>query len=315
MHFRFPLILAVLIAVVGCRPGSNEPADGRPIVYTSFYPLYDFAQKIGGDKVQVCCLIRPGTKAHDWEPSPRDLANLSKADLFLCNGLGMEPWIKNAVDAMGNVKFQVVETAQGIDPITGGHHHEHGDHHEHHDDYSAPDPHVWLSPVNVKIILKNIADAFVKLDSDNAKYYQENLQIWTAKCDELDKQYRETLSDAPQKEIVVSHQAFGYLCREYGLTQIPIEGLTAQSDPGMARMAELVKKIRDDGITTVFVESSQDSRICDALAKETGAKVDVLNPYETLYDDQIQAGDDYFSVMTRNLEALKKAVGMASRGA
>jgi zinc transport system substrate-binding protein len=89
MHIRFPLILAVLIAVVGCRPGSNEPADGRPVVYTSFYPLYDFAQKIGGDKVQVRCLIRPGTKAHDWEPSPRDLADLSKADLFLGNGLVM----------------------------------------------------------------------------------------------------------------------------------------------------------------------------------------------------------------------------------
>ena len=305
---RLPLLLAVLIAVVGCRPSSNDPSDGRPVVYTTFYPLYDFAQKIGGDKVQVRCLIRPGIEPHDWEPSARDLADLSKSDLFLCNGLGMEPWIKNAVDAMGAVRFQVVETAQGVTPIVGGHHHEHGEHHEHHDDYSAPDPHVWLSPVNVKIILKNIADAFVKLDPDNAEYYQENLRLWSAKCDELDRKYRDALSAAERKEIVVSHQAFGYLCREYGLTQIPIEGLTLQSDPGMARMAELVKKIRDDKIPVVFVESSQDARIGDALAKETCADVDVLNPYETLYDDQIKAGDDYFSVMTRNLEAVKKAI-------
>lgn len=305
---RLPLLFAVLIAVVGCRPSSNDPSDDRPVVYTTFYPLYDFALKIGGDKVQVRCLIRPGIEPHDWEPSARDLADLSKSDLLLCNGLGMEPWIKNAVDAMGTVRFQVVETAQGVTPIVGGHHHEHGEHHEHHDDYSAPDPHVWISPVNVKIILKNIADAFVKLDPDNAEYYQENLRLWSAKCDELDRKYRDALSAAERKEIVVSHQAFGYLCREYGLTQIPIEGLTPQSDPGMARMAELVKKIRDDKIPVVFVESSQDRRIGDALAKETGADVDVLNPYETLYDDQIKAGDDYFSVMTRNLEAVKKAI-------
>lgn len=307
MIIRLTLIFTVLIVAAGCRPGYVELAGSRPVAFTTFYPLYDFAQKIAGDKVQVRCLIRPGIEPHDWEPSARDLADLSKSDLLLCNGLGMELWIKNAVDAMGAVRFQVVETAQDITPITSGcgHHHECG---EHHDDFSAPDPHVWLSPVNVKIILKNIADAFVKLDPDNAEYYQENLRLWSAKCDELDRKYRDALSAAERKEIVVSHQAFGYLCREYGLTQIPIEGLTLQSDPGMARMAELVKKIRDDKIPVVFVESSQDRRIGDALAKETGAKVEVLNPYETLYDDQIKAGDDYFSVMTRNLEAVKKAI-------
>lgn len=305
------------IGAFGCRPVEKNDAsktDNRPVVYASFYPLYDFTQKIGGDKIQVFSLIKPGIKAHDWDPAPRDLAELSKANLLICNGMGMEPWLHNAVEAVGNPNLAVVEAGKGIAPLAGGCGHECSHHASHagescgHAEELTSDPHIWLSPINVKIILKNIAEALCAQDPANKEYYQNNLKKWIAECDELDAKFHRTLDLAEQKNIVVSHQAFGYLCKEYGLNQIAVEGLTAQADPSMSRMAEIVKEITNLKIRVVFVESSSDSRISDVLAQETGVKTDVLNPYETLYEQQIEAGDDYFSIMNQNLKALQRAL-------
>ncbi len=322
-NWTIALSLLFLSCGAGCKPTSEVKSDNRPVVYVSFYPLYDFAQKIGGDKIQLFSLIRPGIQAHQWDPSPRDLAGLSKADVFICNGLGMEPWMQNAVKAVNNPHLTLVEAAQGVETLTGGccHHHEahekheeHGEHdaHDAHDEIetvaSEIDPHIWLSPENAKIMMKNIADALVKADSSNKNYYLQNYERWAFACDQLDKKFHQALDSAPKKDIVVSHQAFGYLCHAFGLNQIAIEGITESSDPGPARMAEIVSEIKRYNVKVIFMESSSDSRVADALARETKTRVDVLNPYETLYESEIDAGEDYFSIMNKNLESLKKAL-------
>ncbi|GAE90726.1 zinc ABC transporter [Acetivibrio straminisolvens JCM 21531] len=255
-----------------------------------------------------------GTEPHHWEPSPRDILEIGKADVFIYNGAGMEPWVEKVLGSIKNKDLVVVETSKKIDLIQGSHNHdeEHDgenteDEPHSHDDLEY-DPHVWLSPKNAKKQMEAIKDAFVKADPGNREYYENNFNDYAEKLDILDGEFKEELSKCSKKDIVVGHQAYGYLCNEYGLKQIAIEGLNAESEPTPARMAEIVKFIKEKDIKVIFSEKLLSQKVPNAIAAETGAKVEFLNPLGGLTKEDIDAGKDYFSIMRENLEALKKAL-------
>jgi zinc transport system substrate-binding protein len=272
--------------------------------------MYDFAKKIGGDKVDVVNMVPAGTEPHDWEPTASDVAGLEKADVFVYNGAGMEHWAKDVLESLGNKELIAVEAAKGVSLREG--HHEHEDEHEaereDEHDSEAYDPHVWLSPLNAKVQLENIKEAFVQADPDNKDYYQANYAKYAARLDALDKEFKDAISALPKNEIVVSHEAFGYLCAAYGLEQIGIEGLAPDSEPDPARMTQIIEFAKAHDVKVIFFEELVNPKVAETIAKATGAETDVLNPLEGLTDKQLAAGDDYFSVMRHNLEALKKAL-------
>lgn len=288
------LIALLLITASGCAnataPGS---ADDKLSVVASFYPMYDFAGKIGGDKIEVSVLVPAGSEPHDWEPSTSDIIALEKADVFIYNGAGMEGWAEDILSSLSNKSLTVVEASKGISPMLKD---------------SKPDPHVWLDPKLAKSELANIKDALAAADPDNASYYEENYNKYAAEFDALDGELRESLSACPKKDIVVAHQAYGYLCAAYGLNQIAIEGILAESEPDPARMAEIVDIVRDKGINVIFFEELISPKVAQSIADETGAQVAVLNPLGGLSDEEKAAGGDYISVMKKNLEELKKAL-------
>ncbi len=316
----FILCAALLFAGCGIKPETAAPGEngGRLAVYASFYPVYDFALKIGGDRAQVFQLVPPGSEPHSWEPSAADIVRLASADVLVCNGAGMEHWLDTVLASLENEKLTVVNTSQNLTLLAAtAHSHDedgeagHGREAEgegrgHEGD--ADDPHTWLNPMNAKIQMAAIRDAFGAADPDNSAYYAERYEIYAAELDKLDREYRETLAPLPRRDIVVSHTAFGYLCAAYGLHQIGIEGLTPDSEPDPARMAEIIDLTKERGITTVFAEELVSPAVAEAVAAATGAKVAVLNPIGGLSAEQQQNGDDYFSVMRRNLAALQKAL-------
>ena len=308
------VLLATSFALAGCTgsktANTTDKKDGDKIkVYASFYPMYDFAKKIGGDKVEVTNLVPAGTEPHDWEPSAKDLAKISESDILVYSGAGMESWI-DKVDQV--IK---VEASNGIDLIKSEHHHDeedakeedHEDAHEEHD-HGEYDPHVWLAPQNAKIQMKNIKDALVKADPTNKDYYEKNFEVYSQKIDDLDVKFSTSLKDTKSKNIVVSHEAFAYLCKAYGINQVGIEGLSPDSEPDAARMAEVTKFAKENKIKYIFFEELVSPKVSEAIAKEVGAKTAVLNPLEGLSDDQLKAGEDYFSVMESNLKVLLEAL-------
>ena len=166
------------------------------------------------------------------------------------------------------------------------------------------DPHTWLSIKNAKKEMKNIKDALVKEDPENADYYEKNYQTYAKKFDELDKKYEDTLSPIENKSIIVAHEAFGYLCDEYDIKQVGIEGLTPDSEPDPARMTEIIKFAKDNNIKTIFFEELVSPKVAKTIAKEINANTAVLNPLEGLSDEDIKNGEDYFSVMEKNLQSI-----------
>ena len=270
--------------------------------------MYDFACKIGGDCIDVTNMVPSGTEPHDWEPSTNDLKNLEKADVFIYNGADMEPWADDLLVSRSDT-LRVVEASENVELRTTDGEHEHAHEHEgadhHHGDF---DPHVWLDPENAKIEMEAIRDALCAADPDNSTVFQSNYEKYAAELDALDAEFREKLAPLPNRTIVVAHEAFGYLCDAYGLTQVGIEGLSPDSEPDPGRMAEVIDFVRDHSISTIFFEELVSPKVAEAIASETGAQAKMLSPLEGLSDEQAAAGADYFSVMHDNLAALMEAL-------
>ncbi|MDR2132779.1 MAG: metal ABC transporter substrate-binding protein [Clostridiales Family XIII bacterium] len=323
--------LFLLAACGSAQPADTGSADGETpeagsetpeaalSVYASFYPVYDFAAKIGGEKARVVNMVPAGTEPHDWEPAAADIAGLENADVFVYNGAGMEHWAEDILEALENKGLIVVEASAGIELMEGHHEHEDEDSEEEaeheaaeeefgHEEEEGYDPHVWLDPQNAKREMENIKNAFVSADPDNAETYEANYAKYAAEFDALDDAFRETLSALPNKDIIVAHEAFGYLCAAYGLNQVPIEGLSPDSEPDPAKMAEIIDFAGEHDVKVVFFEELVSPKVAEAVADAVGAETMVLSPIEGLGDEELAAGDDYFSVMRKNLEALKAAL-------
>ena len=303
-----------ITALLGCQasaPASTDSAQApegqaKVKVVASFYPMADFAQKIGGDHVEVTNLCPAGTEPHEWEPSPTDITSIEESQVFVYNGADMEGWVKDALESVDTQKTQVVEASDGIQLRAADHSHDaDGDEEA---EEGTHDPHVWLNPENAKAEAKNIMDALVAADPDNKADYEANYEKYAQEFDELDAEFSQKLSQTKGKTIVVSHEAFGYLCDRYGLTQMPITGMDAEGEPDAQAMAQIIDFVRQNDVKVIFSEDLVSPKVAEQIANETGASCEVLNPIEGLTDDQLAQGEDYFSVMRSNLDELVSAL-------
>jgi zinc transport system substrate-binding protein len=156
--------------------------------------------------------------------------------------------------------------------------------------------------------LENIKNGFTEKDPQNKDYYEENYKFYADKLDKLDEEFKSTIESLPKKDIVVAHKAYSYMCKEYGLNQIAIDGLSPDSEPDSLRMAQIIDVCKLKNIKVIFTEELVSPKIAENIAQSTGAKVLVLNPLEGLSQEEIEKGEDYFSVMHKNLESLKEAL-------
>lgn len=294
LQFKFKNFISVLctsMLLTGCGSSPMEKKDDKLQVYTSFYPMYDFTKKIGGDHVDVKNMTPAGTEPHDFEPSTTDIKNINEADMFIYNGDDMEHWVRDVKDSLDNDKLKIVKASKNITLMSGS---EEGD----------SDPHTWLSLKNAKTEMKTIKDELVELDPDHEKDYTANYDKYAKELDQLDSDFTKQLQPYEGRAIVVAHQAFGYLCQDYGLEQIPIEGLSPDSEPTPAKMKEIIDDVKKNNINVIFYEELVDPKVAETIAKETGSETKVLNTLEGLSDEELKDGKDYISVMKDNLNAL-----------
>lgn len=278
----FLTVICALTAFLmsACAPSQQTDGSDKPQVYASFYAVYDFARQIAGDKADVHLLCPVGSEPHDYEPKTSEAAAVSKADLFIYNGGGVDSWAEQI--ASGLSPSSVVCVSENIS----------------HD--SDDDTHVWLDPVYALREAENIKIALTKIDPENAPAYDENLKIFSDNISQLINDYTSSLSELEKRDIVVAHAAYSYLCSKFGLNQIAIED-SQGTEPSPARMAEIVNTIKEKNIQYICAEELESSKVVDTIAKETGAQTVSLNPFEGDKENR-----DYFEVMENNLEVLKQ---------
>jgi zinc transport system substrate-binding protein len=276
------IFVLTLILLAGC--GSDEVNAGHTRVVAAFYPIAYAAQRVAPD-AEVENLTPAGAEPHDLELSARDVEHVHDAEKVLYLGEGFMPALEqalegddNAVDLLAGQKLE-----QGVE---GGE--------------SVPDPHVWLDPNRYAAMVRAIANALGRPSSGGALI---------AQLRRLDHQFRSGLARCRSREIVTSHAAFGYVARAYRLEQIPLTGISPESEPSAKAIEALVDEVERRGATTVFFETLVSPKLAETVAREAGAKTAVLDPVEGLTKDEIAAGADYFSVMRANLAALRKGLG------
>jgi len=304
----YTITLIATLIMFGCSRGKSEsfPKDnGKINVATSFYIMNDFASKIGGEKINLINLVPSGMEPHDFEPKTRDITRLKAADVFIYNGAGMEGWVDKVLESADNKDLIVVEASKEIKLLDGNSTNADKKDTAHE---LQNDPHVWLNPQNAVIQLSAIKDAFIKADPKNKSYYEQNFETYKSKFNELDKDFKSEVASFKKKDIVVAHAAFGYLCDAYGLKQVAIEGLNAESEPTAARMAEISKYAKDNNVKVIFFEELVSPKVAETIAKEAGAETDMLNPVEGISEEDKSKDKEYISIMKDNLEALKKAL-------
>ena len=312
-------LLISATALVGLSLTAPAPAwsaDAPVPVVATFSILGDMVKRIGGDRVAVTTLVGADGDAHVYHPTPADARAVSQAEILVFNGLAFEGWLDRLVEASGFDGVRVVAT-DGIQPIRledDDDHHAEKDGHdkeEHADghDHGAFDPHAWQNPANAVVYLDNIAAAMAKADPANASTYYGNRAAYVAEIEALDADIRKTVEGLPEdrRTIVTPHDAFGYFSETYGLRFVAPSGISTESEPSAADVAALIRQIREEGITAVFVESITDSRLLEQIADETGASIG-----GTLYSDALSGPDGpastYLDMMRHNVEMLAGAL-------
>ena len=273
-------VTAPLLAACGDRPSQAGTS-----VVTSFYPLQYVAQRIAGGHARVTNLTQPGKEPHDLELTVQQTAQLADADVVVYEK-GFQPAVDDSVDQNGPA--HVVDAAESAD-------------------LSGDDPHFWLDPTKLSTVAAAVERSLADDDPAHAADYAHNLEGLQRDLADLDASYKRGLASCKVDTIVVSHDAFGYLGRRYGLDVVGINGLSPDAEPSPAHLGALQDLVRRDGITTVFSEQLGSPKFADSLSGDLGITATVLDPIEGLGD--ATAGQDYLSLMRANLAALRKANG------
>jgi zinc transport system substrate-binding protein len=279
---KIGLVLAILLAACGCAGGYGRDFNGLGVV-AGFYPLAWAADEVGGDRVDVVNVTPQGAEPHDLELSARGVELLRKANVILLLR-GFQPALDRAADDAENAR--VVDLLENASPVRTGD--------------GATDPHVWLDPVRFAAIVRRIGDELA---------VPARAEALATRLEALDTEFRRGLSRCERREVVTSHEAFGYLAARYGLEQIPITGVSPEAEPSARDLERVVDEVRRTGATTVFFETLVSPRLAETVAREAGATTAVLDPIEGLTREERDRGGDYFSVMRANLRALREALG------
>ncbi len=295
--FTILLLFICCVLLAGCTQKQKpQEANGKLKVVVTFNAIKELTQAVAKDKVEIITLIPDGNEPHDFQPTTKSMQQLSRADVLIYNGVGMEPWVETAVKAAANKKLLVVKAAKNVDLIrltAKDAIREHGEY----------DPHTWLSLSCAQTEVKNIAQSLAQADSQNAGFYLQNANDYNAQLAALLAKYQPLFAQAERKDFVTGHAAFGYLCRDLGLKQTSVEDVFASGEPSAQRLAKLVEYCRKHKIKTIFVEEAVSPKISATLAKEVGAQTQAIHTIESS-----DGTKSYVDRMQENLELIYASV-------
>lgn len=292
----------LLSACGGSTPdsGGSSAASGTLRVVAGFYPLAYAAEQVGGDSAEVINLTPPGGEAHDLELSPQQVAEIGEADLVLYIP-GFQPALDEAIAQVA--PDRALNVTEALTLLPAEEHADEGDHADEHSDL-AGDPHVWLNPLNMATIGDEIATRLTALNADGP--FAAGAQALTESMTTLNDEWAQGTSECRSRDLVVSHEAFGYLAAQYDFAQIGIAGLSPDAEPSPARIAEVADLVRERGVTTIYYETLVDPAVAETLAAETGARTAILDPLEGLLEGST---GNYVTVMQANLAEVRAGQG------
>lgn len=306
------ILLAMLCALLsGCGAQSEPEGEGISVVATVFAP-YDFARQLVGDRGEVTLLLPPGSEAHSYEPSPKDIIEIQNCDLFIYVGGVSDAWVSDVLESVGGevrtvtlmdcVELLEEEHVEGMEV----------DEHEHeHEGEIEYDEHVWTSPRNAELICEKIAAALCEVDPEGAEEYGTALESYCAQLDELDAAFTEVVENGVRDTVVFGDRfPLLYFAKAYGLNYYAAwPGCADEAEPSAATVTFLIDKVKAEGIPVVFHIELSNEDMADTICNETGAKKMLFSACHNVTRAQFDAGVTYLELMWQNVDALREALG------
>lgn len=281
----FILILIIGSILIGCSNTTGNINSEKPIVAVSIMPQETFVKAVAGDLVEVVTMIPPGSSPANYQPSPMEMKKLSQASIYFTIGVPAEVdnILPKAKDLSKDMK--IVNLEDGVSKIYPhryfNEHHEHGDH-----EHEGHDPHIWLSPKRVKVMIQVIAEELGELDSKNKQIYEDNGEKYISKLDNLDKEIRDILDDLKNRTFIIYHPALGYFAEDYDLDMIPIESEGKKANPN--DLKKIIDLAKENSIKVVFYQQEIDGSQAKALAEEIGGKTQQVEPLAPDYIENLK---------------------------
>ncbi len=263
-------------------------------VVASFFPIYEFVNAVGGDRVHASVLIPIGSEPHSFDPTIQQISNVQTADMLVYNGAGMESvWINKV-----NPKF-AVDTSQGLNLLSSSDKKA----------LSGVDPHIWLDPILAEHQVNMIRDGLIKVDPNNANYYKDNAQKFIVQLNSLNSSIKSGLSNCNKKDFISFHNAFNYFAQRYGLIQHTIQGLSPEGEILPQKIQEIIQVSHNLGINTIYSEDLVDPRAAQVIADEIpNGKVLILSPIEGIKPVEQKAGIGYLDKLKQDLTNLEEGL-------
>ena len=315
------ILQILLVFMISCQKTSEQPGEekkgepskvtetGKLRVVTTILPLYHLAKNVGGDKVEVHNLLPTGASPHSYAPSVDDSMSVEKAGVILVLGLQLDDWIKKIAQSSGNNSpNRIVIVSNGIETLKtsedGEHKHGKEEGHSQHHHHGDIDPHLWMDPVRMKNMAKNVYTAFSKAKPGEKEYFEKNYNDYILKLDELDKKYSDELSKFKKKDFVTFHTILNYTAHRYGMNQVAVIASSPGKQPDPRHIAEIVDILKKNNVKIVFAEPQFSPKASKLIAREIKGKIAVIDPLGSLEDPK---RDTYIKNMEENLKALVEA--------
>ncbi|MBP3335793.1 MAG: zinc ABC transporter substrate-binding protein [Ruminiclostridium sp.] len=310
------LITAVTLVLGLCACSSEssyfESDSTKLKIISTVFPPYDLAKHIVGDNAEIKILLPPGSEAHTYEPTAKEIIAIQNCDIFLYIGAENEQWADKLINSNDTSKVKIVKLIDCVPTLSEEDEEEHEDEHNHHDhDHEhETNEHIWTSPKNARLMLSAVYNAICEVDPKNSKTYTENKDAYDEQLADLDNDYKTAVDNAKNKTIVLADKfPFRYLAHEYGLDcYAAFSSCSDESEPSVSTMIKLTKRIKENNVPVVFYLEFSSTKIADTLCDETGATKLMLHSCHNVSKQDIENNVSYVDLMKQNLENLKVAL-------
>lgn len=296
------IFIIVVFAVVLRFNQTKETQATKPLVAMSTFSLYDIATHIANDTLDIFMILPFGVDPHSFEPTPKLMSKILKSKLIVYSGAGLEPWISGF-----DFHTKTINMSEHVSLLNvNEHHHNEEDEHDYH--HGVYDPHYWLDIGNMKKATILIANELINIAPNNKELYEKNRDAYMKMLNALDTKYKSSLSTCQKHTIIVNHNAFSYLSKNYGFEVEALSGLSPEAQPSAKMMVKLIEHVKEYNLTTVFFESFVSDKAIKSIANEAKVKADVLQPLGNITADEANSGSSYEDIMLSNLEKISKSL-------
>lgn len=296
------MFLCLVLLLGGCAGEQTPKKEGLKIV-TTIFPPYDFTRELTkGCRISLSMLMKPGMESHSFDPSPADILSLKGADLFVCIGGSDEAWVDKVLEGLGEDAPPVLRLINSVTSLAA-------DDHGH--SQAAVDEHIWTAPKNAIAMCKALCEALCETDAEDSGIYRRNFDSYKKELEALDQAFREAVHASVRRELVFGDRfPFRHLAHAYDLVwHSPFAGCAGESEPDAAKLAELIDLVKEEQIPFIFHIEGSDTRIARIIAEETGMEIALLHSCHILTKEEMGAGETYLTLMHKNAQTLKRALG------